>query len=159
MTEVDHVRWISDRPSLRTPVLVVAFEGWNDAGDAATTAAQHVIETFDAQPFADLDPEPFYDFTTTRPFVRIDDEQRRTIDWPSNEFSAAVVAHPTRDLRSGSQADGQLKGLLTRLSAKESEQIEFAAICRVERGAMEPAAEKIRAFVSQFLDTLQGKIP
>lgn len=76
-----------DRPG---PVLVVAFEGWNDAGDAATGAIEHLWERWGATTFASIAPEEFYDFTTTRPRVRVDGERRRTIDWPANEFGWAV---------------------------------------------------------------------
>ncbi len=71
------------------PVLVAAFEGWNDAGDAATGAVEHMWERWDATTLASIDPEEFYDFTTTRPHVRRDDSGRRTIDWPANEFGWA----------------------------------------------------------------------
>lgn len=68
-------------------MLVAAFEGWNDAGDAATTAVEHLIEQWGARRIATVDPEDFYDFTVTRPTVRIDDDgATRRIDWPTNEF-------------------------------------------------------------------------
>lgn len=66
--------------------MVAAFEGWNDAGDAATGAVGHLIRSWGAIPFADIDPEEFYDFTSTRPVVRIDDAGRRRVDWPTNRF-------------------------------------------------------------------------
>ncbi len=89
---VEHLHWTADRPALRRPILVMAFEGWNDAGDAASTATRHVAETFDAAPFAEIDPELFYDFSTTRPFVRLDADAGRRIDWPSNAFMSATPA-------------------------------------------------------------------
>lgn len=70
-------------------LLVVAFEGWNDAGEAATEAVRRLSESWDATPFADLDPEEFYDFTSVRPMVRIDDDGGRRILWPENQFFAA----------------------------------------------------------------------
>ena len=69
----------------------MAFEGWNDAGDAATTAAQHIAERAAATKFAQIDSELFYDFQNTRPFVRIRDGVRE-IDWPTNEFSYATIS-------------------------------------------------------------------
>lgn len=66
-------------------MLILAFEGWNDAGEAATQAVEHLIEQSGASPFAWIDPEEFYDFTTTRPQVRIDGDQR-IIDWPQNRL-------------------------------------------------------------------------
>ena len=70
-------------------VLVAAFEGWNDAGDAATTAVEHLWEQWGARTVAEIDPEIFYDFTTTRPRVRVGDDLERVIDWPANEFGWA----------------------------------------------------------------------
>ncbi len=77
--------------------MVVAFEGWNDAGDAASSAVRWFADRWDATPFADIDPEVFYDFTSTRPEVRIEDDTR-VIDWPSNEFSATSLPGSGRDL-------------------------------------------------------------
>lgn len=87
---LEHLHWAS-RPRLHRPVLIVAFEGWNDAGDAATTAVNYLADSWDADSFAEIDPEIFYDFTTTRPHVRIDDDQRREIEWPENLISGASV--------------------------------------------------------------------
>ena len=81
-----HLEW-SDRPSGEHPVMIAAFEGWNDAGDAATTAIEHLTREWEARPFASIDPEEFYDFTSTRPQVRITAGTTRRIDWPSNTFS------------------------------------------------------------------------
>ena len=69
--------------------MVVAFEGWNDAGDAATGAVEHLWEAWEATTFASIDPEEFYDFTDSRPHVRIDEDLRRVIDWPADEFGWA----------------------------------------------------------------------
>jgi proteasome assembly chaperone (PAC2) family protein len=86
---MDHVRWTA-RPDLHTSVVIAAFEGWNDAGDAASTAARYLIDRWDAELVATIDPEEFYDFTSTRPQVRLDDGQRH-IDWPSTEVYAATI--------------------------------------------------------------------
>ncbi len=72
-------------------MLIAAFEGWNDAGDAATSAVAHLCEAWSATTFAEIDPEEFYDFTATRPQVRIEDGATRTVKWPTNTFS---WAHP-----------------------------------------------------------------
>ena len=82
------LRW-SDQPDVDAPVLLVAFGGWNDAGDSATTAVEFMAERWNAKAFADIDPEVFYDFTTVRPEVRIDFDGNRRIDWPTNIFRAA----------------------------------------------------------------------
>jgi predicted ATP-grasp superfamily ATP-dependent carboligase len=83
---------------LRRPVLVAAFEGWNDAGDGSSAAAAYLARRFGAEQFASIDPEDFYDFTATRPDVRLDDEWQRAIDWPANIFSAAPLAETGRDV-------------------------------------------------------------
>ncbi len=87
---MEHVQW-SARPRLHDPVLIAAFEGWNDAGDAATTAAGYLRDQLDARPFATIDPEDYYDFTVTRPHVRLGDGGERVIEWPHNELSAATL--------------------------------------------------------------------
>lgn len=82
------MRW-SSRPTLNQPVVIAAFEGWNDAGEAATEAVRHLREAWGATPFAEIDPEDFYDFTSVRPMVRLGDDGSRRIHWPENEFFAA----------------------------------------------------------------------
>ncbi len=94
---VNHIQWIEPLPELRNPTLVLAFEGWNDAGDAATSAADHLVTTFDAEPIARITPEEFYDFSTTRPVVMLDGTQRK-IEWPAPEFTAVRLADSDRDL-------------------------------------------------------------
>jgi len=84
------VRW-SHHPHLDQPVLIAAFAGWNDAGDAATTAVRCMEEAWGARAFATIDPEPFYDFTSTRPRVEFDAAGHRRIRWPENRFSASTV--------------------------------------------------------------------
>ncbi|MDP9418922.1 MAG: PAC2 family protein [Actinomycetota bacterium] len=83
---MDHVRW-SARPRLERPVLIAAFEGWNDAGDAATVAARWLRDRWAPQPLADIDPEDFFDFTSTRPRVELHDGITRTIEWPANALT------------------------------------------------------------------------
>jgi proteasome assembly chaperone (PAC2) family protein len=82
MNPVEHVTWHS-RPSLDHPVLVAAFEGWNDAGDAASSAVQYLIDRFGGELVAEIDPEEFIDFTSTRPQAKIEDDGTRTIVWPT----------------------------------------------------------------------------
>jgi proteasome assembly chaperone (PAC2) family protein len=88
------VVWES-RPTLRHPVLVAAFEGWGDAAEAASGAGKFLARQWGAQRFATIDGEEFYDFTVTRPHVRLDDEMNRHIDWPVNSFEWATI--PGRD--------------------------------------------------------------
>ena len=87
-----------ERPELRQPVLVCAFKGWNDAGEAASSALAFIRGAFDATEFARIDPEEFYDFTAVRPMVRLIDGRTRKIDWPGNTFSGATVPGAERDL-------------------------------------------------------------
>ena len=82
---MEHVHWTA-RPKLSSPVVVCAFTGWNDAGDAASSAVRHLVGAWHAEPFASLDPEEFFDFQSTRPEVRLIDGHTREIAWPSNEM-------------------------------------------------------------------------
>jgi predicted ATP-grasp superfamily ATP-dependent carboligase len=91
------VRW-ERRPRLRRPVLVAAFEGWNDAGDAATTALRYLATSWGAERIATFDSEELFDFTQTRPEVRLVDGETRHIDWPSLELSAATVSDGLHDV-------------------------------------------------------------
>lgn len=75
-------------PQLRSPVMVTAFEGWNDAGEAATDAIDHLRQVWDAEVLAEIDPDPFYDFQVTRPHVRVEGAGR-TITWPTTRFYLA----------------------------------------------------------------------
>ena len=95
--EPTHVRWSQPEPRLDCPTLIAAFEGWNDAGDAATTAASHLADRWGCEPVAEIDPEPFFDFTASRPMVRLDDSKARQISWPTNEVRAARLADPAID--------------------------------------------------------------
>ena len=74
-------------PDLVDPVLVAAFEGWNDAGDAASGALEHLQLVWDAQPLAELDPDDYYDFQVNRPSVSLSDGLSRRIDWPTTRLS------------------------------------------------------------------------
>ncbi|GJM39481.1 MAG: hypothetical protein DHS20C19_28480 [Acidimicrobiales bacterium] len=92
-----HVRWLANVPELRSPVLITAFEGWNDAGDAASIAAGHLADRWDGSALAEIDAEFFYDFSTTRPLVQLDDERQRSLTWPTNMFRACRVSGASRD--------------------------------------------------------------
>ena len=74
---------------LNEPVLIAAFRGWNDAGDAATFAASHLSRVWGGERIASVDPEEFYDFQAVRPNVHLVDGITREITWPANEFWAA----------------------------------------------------------------------
>ena len=95
--EAPQLRW-ADHPQTKRPVLLTAFEGWNDAGDSATTAASYLHDRWDASLFADIDPEEFFDFTATRPRVEFDETGGRQLIWPATEFSIARIPDTGRDL-------------------------------------------------------------
>jgi proteasome assembly chaperone (PAC2) family protein len=78
----EHVRWLAE-PTLDRPVLIAGFTGWNDAGDAASTALTAMIESWGADVLAEIDPESFTDFATVRPQVRLDEDRNRSIVWPT----------------------------------------------------------------------------
>src|SRR5918992_6125291 len=87
-----------ERPELRAPVLVCAFKGWNDAGEAASAALSYIKDSFDARHVADIDPEEYYDFTAVRPTVKLTEGSARQIEWPENAFSVAPVPGAEADL-------------------------------------------------------------
>ena len=71
--------------------MIAAFEGWNDAGEAASTALEHLELMWDAEPLAAIDPEDYYDFQVTRPHVRLADGVTRRIEWQTTRLSWAVL--------------------------------------------------------------------
>lgn len=90
-------RWVielEEVPELIDPVMVCAFEGWNDAGDAASAALAHLDETWGGKVFAALDAEEYYDFQVNRPTVWLDGGVRR-ITWPTTRLSVIRVTEPT----------------------------------------------------------------
>ncbi len=95
---MEALKWAGDPPQLRSPVLVAAFAGWNDAASAATTALEAVALSLDAELIAEIDPEDFYDFQVTRPTIRFSDGQTREVDWPQNVVFAAPAPNAERDL-------------------------------------------------------------
>jgi proteasome assembly chaperone (PAC2) family protein len=78
--------------------MVAAFEGWNDAADAASSAVAHLARTWGATAFADIDPEEFFDFTAARPRVSLDPDAGRRIEWPANLFLAARMEGGPHDV-------------------------------------------------------------
>ena len=90
--------WEYRPDGLRAPALVCAFKGWNDAGDAASTALTFVGAALGARRFATIDPEEFYDFQATRPQVKLVDGETRKIVWPAVELFEVRVPRAPRDL-------------------------------------------------------------
>ena len=96
---------------LRRPILIMAFTGWNDAAESATIAARYLATSFQAEKFAEIDPEDFYHFGLTRPLVRYkgEDSSEREVVWPATEFSVTRSATLSRDLIVGVAAEPHLK--------------------------------------------------
>ena len=92
------LNWERRPDGLRAPALIAAFSGWNDAGDAASTALTFIAESLGAERFARIDPEEFYDFQATRPHIGFTAERKREITWPEIEIFAARVPRAPRDL-------------------------------------------------------------
>jgi proteasome assembly chaperone (PAC2) family protein len=86
----EHVDYAT-RPDLRDPVIVCAFAGWNDGGEAATTAVRYVRDRWNATRFASIDPDEFFDFQVNRPTVHLQDGRTRRLDWPASDFFHARV--------------------------------------------------------------------
>ena len=87
------------KPTLRRPRAVIAFEGWGDACDAASGAANYLIGSLEAgEPFAAIDPEEFFDFQAHRPNVSIDEGETRRLTWPTIRFHAVSLPSEDRDL-------------------------------------------------------------
>jgi proteasome assembly chaperone (PAC2) family protein len=89
---------LEEVPDLESPVLIAAFEGWNDAADAASAVVDHLIKVWDARVVAAIDPEDFYDFQMNRPVVGADDSGMRKITWPSTQLSVARPPGSQRDV-------------------------------------------------------------
>jgi hypothetical protein len=87
---MDALAWEAEPPKLRSPVLVAAFAGWNDAAGAATTALAPAAESLDADLIAQVDPEEFFDFQANRPTISMTEGQTREIEWPGNVLLAAT---------------------------------------------------------------------
>jgi predicted ATP-grasp superfamily ATP-dependent carboligase len=88
---------VSSRPDLRRPVLVAAFRGWNDGGQGATLGGGYLAKQWDAEPFAEIDSENFYDFQAVRPTVSLEDGLTRKLEWPENTFLHAPIPGLERD--------------------------------------------------------------
>jgi predicted ATP-grasp superfamily ATP-dependent carboligase len=90
--------WDRRPDGLRAPAMVCAFQGWNDAGDAASSAVSFIADALGARRFARIDSEEFYDFQANRPSVRFGESDKREISWPSVEIFEAPAPRAQRDL-------------------------------------------------------------
>jgi proteasome assembly chaperone (PAC2) family protein len=88
---------VSSRPELRRPVLIAAFRGWNDGGQGATLGGGYLAKQWDAEEFAEIDSENFYDFQAVRPNVSLEDGLTRKLEWPTNTFLHAPIPGLDRD--------------------------------------------------------------
>src|SRR5512146_1555598 len=88
---------VSSRPQLRRPVLIAAFRGWNDGGQGASLGGGYLAKRWEAERFAAIDPEGFYDFQATRPMVSLVEGLTRKLDWPENAFFHASIPGTDRD--------------------------------------------------------------
>ena len=82
---------------LDDPVVIAAFEGWNDAGEAATSAVKYFLDRFNAIKIGTIESEEFFDFTISRPVIEIPDKQREII-WPATEIYVAKMSDSKHDL-------------------------------------------------------------
>ncbi len=98
-----------NQPILRDPIALVAFGGWNDAAEAATTAIKFLIERWKPIKIAEIDSEDFFVFTETRPTVKYVDGIQRTIVWPTNQFFAYIATEFNRDVILFTGVEPQLK--------------------------------------------------
>jgi predicted ATP-grasp superfamily ATP-dependent carboligase len=96
--KVDSLTWQGDLPHLRSPLLICAFRGWNDAAAAASTALGAIAGSFDSELIAEVDAEDYFDFQSTRPTISMDEGQTRRIEWPANNLIAVRIPTAERDL-------------------------------------------------------------
>jgi proteasome assembly chaperone (PAC2) family protein len=108
---MDPLRIHSMPGTFRRPILIMAFSGWNDAAESATTAAKFLTGALHGEKFAEIDPEEFYHFGLTRPNVRFKpgSETEREIIWPATEFSIAQDPAMARDVIVGVASEPHLR--------------------------------------------------
>jgi predicted ATP-grasp superfamily ATP-dependent carboligase len=88
---------VAHKPTLKDPVMITAFRGWNDGGQGASLAGGYLAKTWSAARFAEIEPEGFFDFQATRPHVSFVEGATRRIDWPDNAFYHASIPGLQRD--------------------------------------------------------------
>ena len=83
---------------MAAPLMFVAFTGWNDAAESASSVVTHLLAHFKSQEIAEFDPEDFYDFQVNRPAIRVDDEGSREIVWPTTKVFSLHPDHLGREV-------------------------------------------------------------
>ena len=89
---------MDDSPTLRSPVLIAAFAGWNDAAQSASSSILYLVNRWSARRLAHIDPEEFFDFTEARPIIRLGPGSQRELEWPSNTFYYHIDHTLSRDV-------------------------------------------------------------
>jgi PAC2 family len=107
----DYLTISEDPDRFRRPIVLMAFSGWNDAAESATTAARYLAQIWPSRTFASIDPEEFYHFGLSRPYVRFKQgsRQEREVIWPATEFSVAQPSALDSDLIVGVAIEPHLK--------------------------------------------------
>ncbi len=89
---------IDELTDLVNPLVIAAFEGWNDAADAASSVVSHLIDVWDATIVGAIDPEDFYDFQVNRPMMGTDERGHRRLTWPTTQIAVASPPNLDRDV-------------------------------------------------------------
>jgi len=96
-------------PELRSPIMILAFSGWNDAGEAASAAIEHLASIWPVQAIGEFDTEEFYDYQNNRPIVSVDESFNRSLTWPTTTVRGVSLPHYDRDLILVSGVEPSLK--------------------------------------------------
>jgi proteasome assembly chaperone (PAC2) family protein len=96
-------------PQLRSPIMILAFSGWNDAGEAASAAIEHLASIWPVQPIGEFDTEEFYDYQNNRPIVSVDESFNRSLTWPTTTVRGVSLPSYDRDLILVSGVEPSLK--------------------------------------------------
>ena len=85
-------------PQLRDPIMIAAFQGWNDAGEAASKALEHLMSLWPSQLIGEVESEEFYDYQVNRPQIFLDEVGERELSWPTTTVHSISVPNFSRDL-------------------------------------------------------------
>ena len=96
-------------PELRSPIMILAFSGWNDAGEAASAAVEHLASIWPVQAIGEFDTEEFYDYQNNRPIVSVDESFNRSLTWPTTTVRGVSLPNYDRDLILVSGVEPSLK--------------------------------------------------